>query len=319
MNKLRAFSKFRSKCNESLNFLHETLSNDKYQSKITSISDANASTVQIINCIENETLHPCMNDSGNTLTSNEQLEICGAYVMDDAIEQTVTSYFISDTDRCIESTNFTVIDSTMSSHHSNVSVNVNQLENASLAVAEPIDKMKRKTVCPDCGAYVINFGKHLETHKSNGDRKKPYTCEWCQRAYINRPSYIGHINKHKNIRPFACNKCDKTFHGAANLRMHMNSHETIRKFQCNECSKTFRYCHDLATHRRIHAQNPIYECEHCNYKNVKLQYLKRHALIHNNVYRFTCNRCMKGFNRKEYYRNHVQNKRCKQDDEVLPS
>lgn len=264
-----------------------------------------------INCPDIETSLPCAPDPGN-ISEPQILNIYDSYVVDDALDQTVSSYFISDIDPSIES-NFTIIESTMSSHHSAISANVQE------TITEPIGNSKPKTECPDCGAFVVNYRKHMETHKSNVDRRKPYVCELCQRAYINRPSYIGHLNKHKNIQPYACTKCDKTFHGAANLRMHMNSHETTRKFRCGDCTKTFRYCHDLASHRRIHTQNPIYACEHCNYTHVKLQYLKRHALIHNAVYRFTCEHCAKGFNRKEYYRNHVQNNRCKRDDEVQPT
>lgn len=311
MDTLLAFSQFRVKCKESLKFLNETLANDQGQSEIVSTDqDMNASTMQ-----KNEIPMQCLSDAKFSILSDQSqiIDMYDSYAVDDALEHTVSSYFISDIDPSIES-NFGIVNETsVSSFRSN-----NSPENVPKAVVSFVSNAKPKTECPDCGAFVVNCRKHMETHKSGVDRKKPYVCELCQRAYINRPSYIGHINKHKNIRPYACGKCDKTFHGAANLRMHMNSHGTTRKFQCSECTKSFRYCHDLATHRRIHTQHPIYACDQCNYKNVKLQYVKRHALIHNSFYRFTCEHCLKGFNRKEYYRNHIQNNRC-QRDEVVPT
>lgn len=280
------------KCKEALSSLNVTLANDKCHSEIPPADNVEQSAVKI-NLFVEPTHFPCITDPENAPPSGE-----------------VSSHFISNI-------NCTRIESTTSSLHSNVTEMFQ--DNTPLASSGRIGKRKMKTECPECGAFVVNFRRHVETHKSDVDRKKPYICELCQRAYINQASYIGHLNKHKNVRPYACGKCDKTFHGMSNLRMHLISHESTRKFQCSECSKTFRYCHDLATHRRVHAQNPIYACEHCDYTNVKLQNLKRHARIHNSEYRFSCEHCSKGFNRMEYYRTHVQNKRCKRDEKVLPT
>lgn len=298
MDSIRAFGSFRMKCKGSHDFLRDyllSIGNSVHQSSLQ------------INCRESDTPLLGVPDDDE---QSEILNLYNSYVVEDASEQTVSTYF----NPGLES-NFTKVESTVTSIPSNVSTNLP--EETAQAVSQPINNAKTKVECPDCGARIWNFRKHMETHKSDAERKKPYVCELCQRSYINRPSYIGHLNKHKNIRPYACDKCEKTFHGAANLRMHMNSHETTGKFRCNDCSKTFRYCHDLAKHRRIHMQSPVYACEHCDYKHVKLQYLKRHSLIHNSEYRFTCQHCAKGFNRKEYYRNHLQKNRCKRA--VLPT
>lgn len=302
------------KCKQSLEFINAALVNDKCQSRISSPDNVNSSAEPNSG---NEQPLSCTTEPDNSLVSDERPQIGECYdsfVVDDTLDQTVSSYFISDNDPNIES-NFAVWGSTLASRQSNVSAE--KIENPSQAVDN--ENVKSKTEFPVCDAVDADVDKHMDTHKDNAEQRKPYVCELCQRSYINRPSYIGHINKHNNIRPYSCSKCDKTFHGAANLRMHMNSHETVRRFRCSDCSKTFRYCHDLATHRRIHTQNPIYACEHCNYTNVKLQYLKRHALIHNSEHRFTCENCAKGFNRKEYYRKHMQTNRCKRDEALLPT
>lgn len=166
---------------------------------------------------------------------------------------------------------------------------------------------QNKDLCIICGSMQShgNLRRHMETHLGE-KRRQPFTCPHCDRKFINRPSFIAHVNKHNGIRPFQCKVCDKEFFGANLLRTHMYSHSTENKYACNDCDKVFRYPHYLSQHRRIHRANTVYSCEHCEYTNVYLHNYKNHLRKHTGQYRFKCDVCSKGFSRKLLYMKHKE-------------
>lgn len=171
-----------------------------------------------------------------------------------------------------------------------------------------------KDLCIICGSLQShgNLRRHMETHLGE-KRKQPFECPHCDRKFINRPSFVAHVNKHTGVRPFKCKVCDKAFYGANLLRTHMHSHSTENKYACTECNKVFRYPHYLSQHRRIHKANTVYSCDHCDYTNVYLHNYKNHLRKHTGQYRFKCEICSKGFGRKFYYTKHM-NKHTVKDE-----
>lgn len=163
-----------------------------------------------------------------------------------------------------------------------------------------------KDLCIICGAMQShgNLRRHMETHMGD-KRKQPFACPQCDRKFINRPSFVAHVNKHNGVKPFGCTKCDKKFYGANLLRTHMYSHSTENKYSCQDCDKVFRYPHYLSQHRRIHRANTVYSCEFCEYTNVYLHNYKNHMRKHTGQYRFKCEVCSKGFSRKLLYTKHM--------------
>lgn len=163
-----------------------------------------------------------------------------------------------------------------------------------------------RDLCIICGAMQShgNLRRHMETHMGD-KRKQPFSCPHCDRKFINRPSFVAHVNKHSGVKPFACTKCDKKFYGANLLRTHMYSHSTENKYACQDCDKVFRYPHYLSQHRRIHRANTVYSCEYCEYTNVYLHNYKNHMRKHTGQYRFKCELCLKGFSRKLLYTKHM--------------
>lgn len=166
-------------------------------------------------------------------------------------------------------------------------------------------KSGERELCPDCGGFFISLKNHLQTHRDKTIRKC-YTCDICNAKFVNKASYVGHVNKHNNLTPFQCPKCDKSFHGKGNLRMHMNSHSTTNRYVCQECNKAFRYSHMLALHRRSHTLERVYFCEHCSYCSVNRENYKNHMVNHTGIYRFNCDKCSKGFKKKLYYLRHMK-------------
>lgn len=166
---------------------------------------------------------------------------------------------------------------------------------------------QNKDLCIICGSMQShgNLRRHMETHLGE-KRRQPFACPHCDRKFINRPSFVAHVNKHIGVKPFQCNVCDKRFFGANLLRTHMYSHSTENKYACSDCNKVFRYPHYLSQHRRIHRANTVYSCEHCEYTNVYLHNYKNHLRKHTGQYRFKCEVCDKGFSRKMLYMKHVE-------------
>ena len=165
---------------------------------------------------------------------------------------------------------------------------------------------QKKDLCIICGALHShgNMRRHMETHMGS-NRKQPYQCSQCDRKFINRPSFVAHVNKHNNQRPFKCTECEKSFYGANLLRTHMFSHSTENKYACTDCDKVFRYPHYLSQHRRIHRANTVYACDLCDYTNVYLHNYKNHLRKHTGEYRYRCEHCAKGFGRKLSYLRHL--------------
>lgn len=164
-----------------------------------------------------------------------------------------------------------------------------------------------KDLCTICGALHnhTNMRRHIEIHMGP-DRKHPYACTVCDKKFVNRLSFIAHVNRHNDVRPYKCNLCEKSFYGANLLRTHMNSHSTENKYPCSDCDKVFRYPHYLSQHRRIHKANAIYTCNFCDYTNVYLHNYKNHLRKHTGDHKFKCNICEKGFTKRYSLDRHLE-------------
>lgn len=164
-----------------------------------------------------------------------------------------------------------------------------------------------KDLCNICGVLHshTNMRRHIEMHLGP-NRKHPYTCPKCDKKFINRLSFVAHVNRHNDVRPYKCYLCEKAFHGANLLRTHMNSHSAENKYACSECDKVFRYPHYLSQHRRIHKANTLYSCNFCDYTNVYLHNYKNHMRKHTGDYKFKCEVCDKGFTKKLSLERHLE-------------
>lgn len=71
--------------------------------------------------------------------------------------------------------------------------------------------------------------------------EKPFKCETCGRAFIQKEILKRHIMIHTGERPFQCLKCDKSFILRDTLKQHINRHHLktpiVETHECPLCPK----------------------------------------------------------------------------------
>ena len=97
------------------------------------------------------------------------------------------------------------------------------------------------TTCSQCSksfSKVSNLAKHQQAHN------EIYSCQSCNKTYINRTSMKKHYwecsvklpsVKTKRVL-FACNKCDKSFSKSCNLTRHIRTHSKNVTMPCTVCN-----------------------------------------------------------------------------------
>lgn len=77
----------------------------------------------------------------------------------------------------------------------------------------------------DVQLTVINLQSMLTRQKNIttewARRSKKYTCEFCEKSFVLKRDYSGHVNAaHLFERPFTCERCKRSFAGRKTLNNH---------------------------------------------------------------------------------------------------
>jgi uncharacterized Zn-finger protein len=162
---------------------------------------------------------------------------------------------------------------------------------------------KKKTICPICGALILNMTSHLRVH----DDVRPYKCEYegCDKAFISNTKLKSHVNSvHLKQRSFRCEICGKAFLEKNNLKNHLRVHIGDRKFKCDICNKTFLFNGSLTCHKMTHYGEKKHQCKQCGKMFLFGTCLRKHALTHTNVKPHACSFCEKTFRTKTQRKMH---------------
>ena len=115
-------------------------------------------------------------------------------------------------------------------------------------------KSRREYQCEEVGCYKTFYDKcayrkHLLTHG-----EKLYTCEICNKKFLDNSKLRRHSLVHSGEKPFACPLCPKKFSLDFNLRTHMRIHSGEKPYACifPGCFKRFSQSSNLSAHEKTH-------------------------------------------------------------------
>ncbi|PNF19958.1 hypothetical protein B7P43_G10368 [Cryptotermes secundus] len=89
-------------------------------------------------------------------------------------------------------------------------------------------------------------------HPTTQNRKAPYTCQLCSKAFLFRSRLQVHMRTHTGEKPYACKDCHKSFSQKATVVNHLRMHTGEKPYSCKDCNKRFSLKISLINHFRIH-------------------------------------------------------------------
>ena len=144
------------------------------------------------------------------------------------------------------------------------------------AVEESFHEMSDKSyMCSVCG--ILHSFSGFRCHNMNQQDKKNWECQICQKTFVEKAHYTGHVSAHHKIRQFVCKKCNKEYAYKASFTRNMKvckkaeNTSTIQEYQCDNCSSTFIKKHILNDHvKRKHGCNTGHYP--CNVRGKRFRY-----------------------------------------------
>ncbi|XP_045190357.2 zinc finger protein 1 homolog isoform X2 [Mercenaria mercenaria] len=99
-----------------------------------------------------------------------------------------------------------------------------------------------KLLCEICSKWFnnrYNLRRHFLMEHS---KKFKYKCTFCEKQFIEKLCYLGHVNKHLDSRPYKCHICSKSFCYKTSLQRHVEtSHQPkVEDFVCETCGAIFK-------------------------------------------------------------------------------
>ena len=91
--------------------------------------------------------------------------------------------------------------------------------------------------CHICQKYFKtkkDMKNHLVAHST-----KKYTCEFCNKRFSLKYSYVRHRRIHTGERPYKCGICDLAFSDGSAWSKHVKMHSGIKPYNCDTCNKAF--------------------------------------------------------------------------------
>ncbi|XP_055618640.1 zinc finger protein 260-like [Toxorhynchites rutilus septentrionalis] len=165
---------------------------------------------------------------------------------------------------------------------------------------------KQMTECPECGK-VLSVGS-LYSHRKIHSNGPKYTCEECNKTFVQKINYIHHRKKHlpNDERPFPCGECGKAFHEKSHLQRHLFFHSNERPFTCETCGKTYKTERCLKVHSAVHNAERPFVCTECNKGFLSSSKLRQHSNIHSGLRPHKCKYCTRDFTNFPNWLKHIR-------------
>ncbi|XP_055609727.1 zinc finger protein 880 [Uranotaenia lowii] len=165
---------------------------------------------------------------------------------------------------------------------------------------------KQMIECPDCGKF-LSAGSLYSHRKIHSDGPK-YTCEECQKSFVQKINFIHHRKKHlpNDERPFPCGECGKAFFEKSHLQRHQFFHSEERPYKCELCGKCYKTERCLKVHSAVHNADRPFVCTECNKGFLSSSKLRQHSNIHSGLRPFKCKYCARDFTNFPNWLKHIR-------------
>lgn len=104
---------------------------------------------------------------------------------------------------------------------------------------------EKQSVCDICGKNVSKtyLPMHRRTHG-----EKQYSCDVCQRTFLEKAYLKRHKMIHTGEKPYVCSVCGNLFRQHSTLTIHMRTHTGDRPYKCVVCENAYKTNHNLKKH-----------------------------------------------------------------------
>ena len=136
--------------------------------------------------------------------------------------------------------------------------------------------------CEMCDKRFLRIGG-LNSHKLTHSSESLFLCKLCGQTFRNINNLnTHHKRKHVKKKPHSCDTCEKTFALPCDLRLHQRTHTGERPYCCAECGQTFKHGSNLARHKkRFHSSiTEVINCDLCSESFQDKTSLNKHILSH---------------------------------------
>lgn len=119
---------------------------------------------------------------------------------------------------------------------------------------EPLD-LSNGHKCHEC-ARSFKVMERLKAHQRRHEIKKSgrYTCELCNKPFVQQSSLITHKRIHTGEKPYHCKTCDNSYGDLSTYTKHTRTHTGEKPYQCEYCDQRFSQSGNCLRHKRsVHA------------------------------------------------------------------
>ncbi|KAM4616070.1 uncharacterized protein ACJ7VT_009053 isoform 2-T2 [Polymixia lowei] len=162
--------------------------------------------------------------------------------------------------------------------------------------------IRRRQLCPECGAFFNNIKPHTCEYKI-----KPYSCNICGKRCVSEHSLKVHCKIHKEDYVHRCKFCLAAFKTRLDKLRHEWTHPYSKMpYQCPDCSETFSNIRERKEHLHGHRGPNRHVCHVCNMEFLNMSQIQRHMAVHTGEKPFVCEFCQRSFNQPSHLKSHMR-------------